>query len=231
MLESPMPEAQLTIELPERVWIAEVSSAYPDATFRILAAVPGDSTGYALVRVSSVNVSEIVSDMQDHAQITDLTVVQRSDAQATIQFDTTVPLLLFCSQASGLPFTLPVDIVDGEATVEVTGSTDRLAALGDQLRSYCFDFRVEYVHEHVHTSQLLSDRQREVVRTAIERGYYDSPRRCTLTELAEILGIAKSTCSETLQRVEGTIIKQFVSDMNGFPEEEALTAENVPTLG
>lgn len=36
----------------------------------------------------------------------------------------------------------------------------------------------------------------------IERGYYDTPRRCTLTELADELDLAKSTCSERLHRAE-----------------------------
>lgn len=47
---------------------------------------------------------------------------------------------------------------------------------------------------------------------AVEAGYYDTPRDCTLTDLAETVGLAKSTCSETLHRAEGQIIKQFVAE-------------------
>jgi predicted DNA binding protein len=53
---------------------------------------------------------------------------------------------------------------------------------------------------------------RYLLRTAVERGYYDTPRRCTLTELAEALDMAKSTCSETLHRAEGKITKQFLTN-------------------
>jgi predicted DNA binding protein len=46
----------------------------------------------------------------------------------------------------------------------------------------------------------------------VERGYYDTPRTCTLTELADHLGIAKSTASERLHRAEGAIIRAFVAE-------------------
>ncbi len=58
--------------------------------------------------------------------------------------------------------------------------------------------------------QAESDRQATVLGAAVERGYDDTPRQCTLTELADALGVAKSTCSETLHRAEETVVKQFV---------------------
>ncbi len=51
------------------------------------------------------------------------------------------------------------------------------------------------------------------MRTAVEEGYYDTARTCSLTELAGEVGIAKSTCSETLHRAEETVIKQFIEDL------------------
>lgn len=49
-----------------------------------------------------------------------------------------------------------------------------------------------------------------LLREAVERGYYDTPRRVTLVELAEELDIAKSTCSEILHRVEEQVLKRFL---------------------
>jgi hypothetical protein len=46
-------------------------------------------------------------------------------------------------------------------------------------------------------------------------GYYDTPRDCPLTELADELEIAKSTCSGTLHRAEETIVKRFVAQQAG----------------
>lgn len=57
----------------------------------------------------------------------------------------------------------------------------------------------------------LTSKQRGALELAVARGYYDIGRECSMTELADTVGIAKSTCSETLHRAEGQMIKRFVS--------------------
>ncbi|MFU8868506.1 helix-turn-helix domain-containing protein [Natronococcus sp.] len=213
-----MAQATLTITLPEQVWIQQVSTAYPEATFRVLAAVPGNESGFALVRLAGSSVPEMIDEIEAHPQILELTIVQRSEREATIHFETTAPLLLFSSRESGIPIELPVEIRGGEATIEVTGSRERLAELAEQLEQFGLQYRIEQVQEHLHQSQLLSERQLEVVAAAVDEGYYDTPRRCSLTELAGHLGIAKSTCSETLHRAEEAIVKRFVEDLPELDE-------------
>ena len=214
-----MAQATLVVTLPDQVWISQVSTAHPAATIRVLAAVPGHGSGFALVRITGPDVQSVVEDMNDHEQITELTLAQRSENEATVHFETTAPLLMFSSRESGMPIELPVDIVDGEATIEVTGSRARLSELADQFERFGLSYRIEHVRQRLHESQLLSDRQREVVLTAVERGYYDTPRESSLTELAEHLGIAKSTCSETLHRAEESIVKRFAEELPTFEDE------------
>ena len=52
----------------------------------------------------------------------------------------------------------------------------------------------------------LTDRQREVLRTAFEAGYYDWPRECTGEEVASDLGISSATFSEHVHAAERTLI-------------------------
>ncbi|TMT86009.1 helix-turn-helix domain-containing protein [Haloterrigena sp. H1] len=222
-----MAHATLTITMPEEIWIQQLSTAYPESTFRVLAAVPGPESGFALVRITGQTVTAVIEAMADHSQLTELTIIQQADSEATVHFETTAPLLLASSQEAGVPIELPVEIVDGEATVEVTGSRERLADLAEQLERFGFQYRIENVSERLHESQLLSERQLEVVVAAVEAGYYDTPRRCSLTELAARLDIAKSTCSETLHRAEEAIIKRFVAELPGVAEYADL--EDRPT--
>jgi predicted DNA binding protein len=52
----------------------------------------------------------------------------------------------------------------------------------------------------------LTDRQREVLRTAFEAGYYDCPRRTEGGELADRLGISSATFSEHIRAAESNIL-------------------------
>lgn len=92
----------------------------------------------------------------------------------------------------------------------MTAPYERLSALSDQLAEFGIPFDVAYVREDTGSEPLLTDRQRELLETAVEAGYYDSPRACSLTELAEQVGAAKSTVSETLHRAEGAVVRAFL---------------------
>ncbi|NIS35936.1 MAG: helix-turn-helix domain-containing protein, partial [Actinobacteria bacterium] len=46
-----MPRARLAIEVPESVWVGAVSREHPQATFRVLAAMPEGERGVGLVEV------------------------------------------------------------------------------------------------------------------------------------------------------------------------------------
>lgn len=57
----------------------------------------------------------------------------------------------------------------------------------------------------------LTDRQREVARTAVERGYFD-PDGPSAAELAAALDISKATLSEHLGAVEAELLTQAFTD-------------------
>ena len=139
--------------------------------------------------------------------------------QNIVQFETTLPLLLLPARDSGVPLEMPFELSDGTATWEITAPSDRLSELGSQLEFFDISFTVDYIQHEVEDEQLLTDTQLEVIEQAIELGYYDSPRECSQTDLAEELGRAKSTVSETLHRAEGKIIKEYCGaiDSSGHP--------------
>lgn len=53
---------------------------------------------------------------------------------------------------------------------------------------------------------ILTSHQRRILHQAVLSGYYDVPRRITLTELAQSLGISKSSLWETMASIERKIM-------------------------
>jgi hypothetical protein len=52
--------------------------------------------------------------------------------------------------------------------------------------------------------------QHRVVRLAHEKGWYEVPKRTSIRDLAENLGLSKSTVSEQLVKAEGEIVASFL---------------------
>lgn len=57
----------------------------------------------------------------------------------------------------------------------------------------------------------LTDRQREALRTAYERGYFEIPRRATLADVAAELDVSTSAASERLRRAQTELIEETVA--------------------
>jgi len=207
-----MPTAKLAVTLPADVWIADLSTRFPDATFRVLAALPDEDTGVGLVEIADADVGDVLARLDDTEGVRVFETLYRGDDRALVQFETDDPLLLLSIRNSRAPFEPPVTIVDGVADLEITAPRDRLSSLADQFRALGLQFDVRSVRTSIDSESVVSDGQRRLIETAVEEGYYDTPRRCTLTELADQLGIAKSTASERLHRAEGAIIRAFVAD-------------------
>lgn len=208
-----MPRATLTVTIPAGVWIGDVSRAHPDASIRVLAALTGGDAGVGLVEITAPDLPEVVADVESNDAVTELEIMQRFEGTVLLQFETTTPLLLLPARDSGVPLTMPFSIRDGELEWELTAPQHRLSELGTRLDEMSIPFTVDEVDQHVEPERLLTDRQLRLAHAALERGYYDTPRRCSLTDLAAELDIAKSTCSETLHRAEGKIVEQFFESL------------------
>lgn len=224
-----MPRAELTVTLPERTWIHQVSTAHPDATFRVLATMPADDVGFALLEITAPELEPVVRSMVKHSQITDSDPLQQSEGKTVVQIETTAPLLLLSAQASGIPIEPPIVIREGDADIEVRASHDRLSTLGEELERFGLSYTVESVHDETEPERLLSKSQAELLLTAVECGYYDTPRECSLTELADAVGLAKSTCSETLHRAEGRVIRRF-TEQHLIPRGDIEAQTDSPTM-
>lgn len=214
-----MPTASLRITLPRDIWIGTLSREYADAEFEILTAFPKEMGGVALAEITIQNGEDIVEAMRNYDDVLDVTLLKQTEESVLVQFETSEPILLLPIKEAGTPFELPFTINDGTVEWEITATQDRLSELAAQLREFDITFDVRSVTHEIETTQLLTDRQIEILTHAVETGYYDTPRESTLTELAADLDLAKSTCSETLHRAEEKIIKQFATDINQIDTE------------
>lgn len=86
-----------------------------------------------------------------------------------------------------------------------------------QVERIAQDFRshvIPSVTEWQNLLQSVPDRQREILNTAMEMGYYELPREATLQELADEVGVAKTTVSQHLRKAERHIIKFVIKYIN-----------------
>lgn len=204
-----MPSARFRLQLPGGP--VELSTDHPDEEFRILAAFPMDDELFVTFEASAEN-HQAVLRYFDEAPLS-YDVLHTDERSVLIQYEMPfVPPPVRAVLASGNLVQFPVTLRDGWIMFDLTTSHERLSRLKAEFEDAGLTYEVISVTQSTQPTDLLTDRQRRFMIEALQRGYYDSPRECSLTDLAAGLDVGKSTASRVLHDAEETVIKEFFAE-------------------
>jgi predicted DNA binding protein len=208
-----MPRVHLKVKIAadDDNWLAPVSTDFLDAEFKILASHPTDDGVLELVEVTTPVRDAIIRRFDDAPAVRSSEVLHADEGMVLIQVVVPMPSSYEARRATGNLPRFPLIIRDGWLSGELIGSREQLSAFTTELAAADIPYEIVSFTQSHDTSGLLTERQREFITEAVERGYYDSPRGCTLIELATTFGINQSAASGVLHRAEGRIIKEFIS--------------------
>lgn len=192
------------------IWVTEVSTSFPGATLRLLTGVPKGDRAIELGEVRADNPEQVTDAIRGHPDVSRYDQLHVGEHRAIGQYEADEKSLYEFLWESSLPPEFPIIVEDGEMEFDLTATQEQFEAFGSALDDTDRDYELLTL---VHTNEqdsLLTDRQWEYVTVAYRRGYFDVPRECTLAELADALGVDKSSASETIRRGARRIIEQFM---------------------
>jgi predicted DNA binding protein len=99
----------------------------------------------------------------------------------------------------------PIHVKGGIAKWNLIATHKKLRMLTLLMRMLGFSFKIKSIKEY-EEEELLTARQKEVLKHALRHGYYDTPRGISLTDLAKKLDISKSTLWEILRAIEKKLL-------------------------
>jgi len=109
----------------------------------------------------------------------------------------------------------PQSVANGRYLVEVAAPVSQLRELVKGLRRISDQVEVlRFGHDPMRSfPPTLTSRQHFLLRQALDTGYFDVPRRVTLTGLATRLHRSKSSLSQTLARIERELVESGVTQL------------------
>lgn len=157
------------------------------------------------VLLSSRDWAACVASLQRSSVLRSAVVLESSSGQARVRAELPMSSLDRAVTRSGIGPRFPFEVREGNARLLLVAPREEAAEFVRSLRADGIRVAILSSREH-HPHEKLTDRQREIMRAAVAHGYFEVPRRVTLTELARRLHLAKSTLSETLARGEQRIV-------------------------
>lgn len=207
-----MIEARFRMRLPADMWIVDVSTAFPAATFRLLTGVPMGETALELGEVRAADPDAVSEAIATHPDVLEYERLYAGDRRAIARYEAAEQRLYEFLGDSSLPPEFPVIVENGAMEFDMTATRDRFEAIGDALDASGFRYELLSVLEEPEPAPetLLTDRQRECLVVALREGYFRVPRTCTLEDVAERLEVDKSTASETIRRGAARVLEWYL---------------------
>lgn len=156
----------------------------------------------------------IVETLEDAAGVSDCELVHSSGNQHLLRLTWRAPDIGFLQ---GLRETEGA-IIAGYAEDHLWSLTLRFATHDDlsEFSTYCSDAAIRFDVTQVTgfggspvSSCVLSTKQREALELAVREGYFDVPRRVSLDELADDVGLSHQAYSERLRRGIDTLARTY----------------------
>lgn len=218
----PVIGARFRIRLPPDLYVTDVSRSFPDATFRLLSGVRTGDTASELGEAITGDPDAVASAFRAHDAIYEFEVLNQTDDRLLTTYETTdVDLYAFVEDVE-FPPEFPIEVRDGHYEFDLTGTHEEF----DQFRETLEDIGAPYellskVGEE-RSDRLLTRRQKELLAAGLREGYFEVPRRCTLADLADTMGVDKSTASGVIRRAQERLVAWYLTGAGGrsaFPEE------------
>ncbi len=160
---------------------------------------------------------EFVKLMKKSDQIIDISITHKTSSMYwnKVKHKLDYPSIHDSILESGSMTVLPITIEDGVQYHNILSpSSESFRTLLKNLQERFTDVNIRALSSKpTETLQdFLTDKQFKTLMLAHRKGYYDIPRRCTLEEIGEELGIKRVACQERMRRAEQKIIDHYVRD-------------------
>jgi predicted DNA binding protein len=206
-----MLEAEITVKIPE-MWITEIPKRH-DVRIKIVDRRPLGRMGVKdLVEItgSQSELEAILDELKSEAwvQSFDLDFVKSGKLVGEVL----THKCLACAAIAGSDCHLVSAEVRPEGRLKwrfMTSKRSEVKGLVSRLRKLGCDAELVRLSA-IDDREVLTERQEEIILMAYERGYFDTPRRAKLKDLARATGVSQATLSEILRKGQKRIVVEYL---------------------
>lgn len=199
----------LEMETPRGAWCRDVHASHPDTKVRIASCFPrGDGSFMEVVSLTGPGWEAALHRVLGDATL-EPEIVERSQEGAVVRLIVRECAFPKAVRESGALPRFPFEVKDGRDRWLLISTRERAQTFLGALRQLGNGVKVLYAGRRRDNGGLTS-RQREILGSAVNAGYYEFPRKVSLSDMADRLGVSKSSLSETLMLIEKKVVAKYL---------------------
>jgi predicted DNA binding protein len=179
-----MVTARLEITPPASEWFVQLSTEHPNDEFTLLTLYNDESELLGIFEAETDDPDALLCTLNDIESITGCDLLHTAEGFAVIEYSVTESRVYSATVASGTLPPASVTVRDGVLFVEIRMPHNRLAGTIEAIEAIGGSCELLSLSRSDGIDDLLTDAQQRFMTEAVTQGYYDTPRACTLTELA-----------------------------------------------
>jgi predicted DNA binding protein len=207
---------RLKISLPpESSWLYALTTRHPGLRAEVLDRLQlAEGKMLTEVRLHGPHRPEWGAEIEELPGVEQVELLEDRDSTALCRVTHRIPPYVAALQELRVLRRLPFWVENGVATWIVVVAEDRLRPFLDSLTPKVSAVHLDSILRGPSSplGTLLTARQSELFQRAVGEGYFDVPRKVSLTELARRVNVSKSTLSQSLAIVEKKLVVQAARD-------------------
>lgn len=198
-------QVKFNITVPKTKWLAKINKKYPELTFNILSKfLLNNNIGNTLFQIKGPTIKNFLSDFKKISNSLTYQILFEGDDFVLLNIKTEDPLILTALMKTQLLLMYPLTVKNGIVEVKVIAERSKIDQFLLKLEHKTITFSIRSIG-YYHGTRLLTQKQNQILQIANKKGYYDIPRKISLSNLAKELNISPSALSETFRRIHKKI--------------------------
>ncbi|MHA1758022.1 MAG: helix-turn-helix domain-containing protein [Promethearchaeota archaeon] len=207
--KSDIVQVKFKIEIPKNKWLSRFTYSFPNLNFKILSKLLLDeNTGLTLLQITGSNIRKFLSELKTVSDLVDYQILFQNENDILLSVKTKDPWILGALIKTQLLLIYPLIVKEGFLQINAIAERKKIDSFLSELENKNIDFQISSIG-YYSDNALLTKRQEEILDLILRKGYFDIPRRISLTKLAKELNISASALSETIRRISKTILNFY----------------------
>jgi predicted DNA binding protein len=207
-------QLNFSLAIPSSRMLAKFSILYPNLQFNLLTMITiSKNQGNVLLQVKGINIDQFWDELTRKMVKTNYNLISKDKNSILLNMLMKDPWVLQTIFDAQLLIRFPIVIQNGKVTLELVGSRAKIDNLFKKNENWKEAvFSIKQIRKYSPDS-LLTPRQLEILNQSLINGFFEIPRKKSLSILAKEIGISPSALSENIRRINKKLAEHYISSM------------------